>query len=267
MEMKISYRYYPFGKTRALTMSYDDGQIHDRRLVDIFNRYGIKGTFHLNAGTLDTSGFLKADEVRSLFAGHEISAHSYSHPFLTKLPREEVAREIWKDRKRLELLAEYPVRGMSYPFGDYNETLVQTLPALGIEYSRTVQEHGDFTLPEQFLTWCPTCHHEQCLMERCREFHAPNPWDRMPLFYVWGHSYEFDRNNNWALIEEFCKIAGADESTWFATNIEILDYLNALRGLKYSVECDRVFNPSAIPVWIDVQGNPVRIEPGKIICV
>lgn len=50
--MNRVYCCYPGGKFKALTMSYDDGQIHDRRLVEIFNRHGIKGTFHLNSGLL-----------------------------------------------------------------------------------------------------------------------------------------------------------------------------------------------------------------------
>ena len=41
---------FPNGKSKAFTMSYDDGTIHDRRLVEIMNRYGIRGTFNLNAG-------------------------------------------------------------------------------------------------------------------------------------------------------------------------------------------------------------------------
>ena len=42
---------FPNGKSKAFTMSYDDGTIHDRRLVEIMNRYGIRGTFNLNAGS------------------------------------------------------------------------------------------------------------------------------------------------------------------------------------------------------------------------
>ena len=38
---------FPEGKFKALTFSYDDGNVADRRLVEIFNRYGMKGTFNL----------------------------------------------------------------------------------------------------------------------------------------------------------------------------------------------------------------------------
>ena len=36
------------GYRKALTFSYDDGIEQDRKLVDIFNHYGMKATFNLN---------------------------------------------------------------------------------------------------------------------------------------------------------------------------------------------------------------------------
>ena len=37
---------YPGGKIKALTFSYDDGVRFDGKLIEIFNRYGMKGTFN-----------------------------------------------------------------------------------------------------------------------------------------------------------------------------------------------------------------------------
>lgn len=79
--MKISFSYYPEGKTKAVTMSYDDGQIYDRKLIKIFNQYGIKGTFHLNSGKFDTNPFLNTSEIKNLFEEHEVSIHTLNHPF------------------------------------------------------------------------------------------------------------------------------------------------------------------------------------------
>ena len=49
---------------------------------------------------------------------------------------------------------------------------------------------------------------------------------------MWGHSYEFENNNNWVILKNFCKTAGGREDIWYATNIEICDYISAF-GLKY----------------------------------
>ena len=37
------------GKKKAITFSFDDGVWQDRRLIEIFNKYGLKGTFNLNS--------------------------------------------------------------------------------------------------------------------------------------------------------------------------------------------------------------------------
>jgi peptidoglycan/xylan/chitin deacetylase (PgdA/CDA1 family) len=265
--MDITFSFYPGGKKKALTMSYDDGQIHDRRLVDIFNKYGIKGSFHLNSGKFDSGPYINASEVAELYRGHEISAHTYNHPHLTLVPNGMIVSEILEDRKKLESLAGYPVRGMSYPFGVYNDEVTVLLPGLGIEYSRTVESHGRFCLPDNFLKWHPTCHHNDGLMDKCRNFQNQPSWAQMPLFYIWGHSYEFDRDNNWELMEEFCKTVCDDDNVWYATNIEILDYVKAMRGLKFSADRRIVQNTSALPVWIGVDGEAYKIEAGKVVSI
>lgn len=51
---------------------------------------------------------------------------------------------------------------------------------------------------------------------------------------MWGHSYEFENNNNWDILKNFCKTAGGREDIWYATNIEICDYISAF-GLKHTM--------------------------------
>ena len=265
--MNIKLGYYPDGRKKALTMSYDDGHIYDRRLVELFNQYGIKGTFHLNSGFFGREQILDSAEIGELFKGHEVSAHSLTHPALSLTPGELLTAEILEDRKNLESLVGYPVRGMSYPFGDFNDAILKALPALGIEYSRTVLSHGRFQLPGDFLQWHPTCHHGDNLMARLEAFRHTSEWQQMPLLYVWGHSYEFHRNNNWELIEEFCRAASFLDDVWYATNIEIADYVTALRRLKFSVDRTMIFNPSAIQLWVGIDGEAVAIRPGETIKV
>lgn len=263
--MDISYL-FPDGKSKALTMSYDDGQIFDRRLVSIFNEYGIKGTFFLNSGVLGKDPFILPDEVASLYKGHEVAIHTKTHPFLDTLPIESIVEEIIEDRKNLESLVGYPVKGMSYPFGVYNQEIANLLPALGIEYSRTVESTHNFSLPGNFLVWRPTCHHKEDLLQlaqRFLNFHGFRT--QLQLMYVWGHSFEFERENNWHLIEEFCKMMSKNSSVWFATNIEIVRYIKALRMLEFSAKRDIVYNPSAMSVWLSVNGSPVEIKAGETV--
>lgn len=273
--MRITTNLFPGGRTKALTLSYDDGVTQDKRLVSILNSYGIKSTFNLNSGLLKSKhswiskgvkiSSLETEEIVDLYEGHEVALHSYTHPSLETLPKEHIIAEVYEDRKTLEELFPYPVRGMAYPNGTYNRQVIEVLGNLGIEYSRTVRSHETFKLPEVFLEWDPTCHHKNSkMMELAKKFLDEDNKTGSYLFYLWGHSYEFDLDNNWHLIEEFCNLMGNNPNIWYATNIEILDYLKAVKRLVFSITGNCVYNPSAISVWITVNGNSIEIKPGEI---
>ncbi|UKS29267.1 polysaccharide deacetylase family protein [Paenibacillus sp. HWE-109] len=263
--MKIRLNRFPDGKDKAVTLSYDDGRVQDRALVEILNRHGLKSTFHLNSSNLDKEGFIRRDEVAALFQGHEIAIHTVTHPHLTEIPRERLIMEIMEDRSALEELAGYPVRGMSYPFGTTDSRVVEVLSSLGIAYSRTTESHLSFKLPNQFLQWGATCHHNNNLLQRTEEFLNRSVWHTTGLLYVWGHSYEFDNDSNWELMESFGKLLSAREDVWFATNIEIYDYMNAVRSLQLTVNGKVIYNPSAIPVWISVNQEAIKIKSGEMV--
>ena len=100
--MKTIYTCFPEGKHKVLTMSYDDGKLADRKLVAIFNQYGIKGTFHINAGLFQDERRIKPDEFQELYRGHEVSCHTYTHPTIARCPMEQVIRQVLMDREELE---------------------------------------------------------------------------------------------------------------------------------------------------------------------
>jgi peptidoglycan/xylan/chitin deacetylase (PgdA/CDA1 family) len=259
------YKCYPEGKFKALTMSYDDGKEEDRRLVSIFNQYGIKGTFNLNSGCMDQPDKIQKEEIKELYQGHEVACHTYSHPTLERCPMPLITEEIMSDRKELENILGYPVRGMAYPNGSYNEDIVKVLPFLGIEYSRIVGDTDGFGMPDDFLAWKATCHHDHNLMENAKRFAEAVKSQYLYLMYVWGHSYEFSMHNNWELMEGFCSYIGNRQDVWYTTNIEFVDYMNVLKSLKFSAACNMVYNPCAKSAWISVNGQIVEIKGGMLI--
>lgn len=263
--MRVRFNRYKDGKKKALTMSYDDGNRADIRLLEIFNRYGIKGTFHLNSGLIRPDWTVTPEEIKSLYEGHEVSAHSLTHHFMECIPQEEICYEVLEDRRLLEGMCGYPVCGASYPQGTYNANLVETLRMLGYRYCRTTHATGKLALPDDFLLWHPTCHHkDEKLMKYLSDLRAERVRP-LACLYVWGHSFEFDRNNNWELIEEFCREASGDPDIWYATNIEIYDYVTALRALRFSADRTMVQNPTATDVWIDVDRVCVKIPAGALV--
>jgi len=263
------YICFPQGKAKALTMSYDDGKIQDERLVGIFNKYGIKGTFNLNYGLTEreeTPPRVKREKFAELYRGHEVATHTFTHPTIERCPMTEVAEEILADRKGLESLLGRPVRGHAYPNGSYSEEIKQLFRQLGIAYGRVVPSVPDFALPADPMEWHPTCHHDDPgLMEKARFFADFHKKQYLKLMYVWGHSFEFDNNNNWEVIEEFCKFMGGREDIWYATNIEIIDYMEAAKRLQFTADHTRVFNPSVMSVWLQLNDERYVEAKGGVL--
>lgn len=264
--MKI-YQAFPGGRAKALTMSYDDGKLADERLLEIFNRYGIRGTFNLNCGLMDMEIRLKPEQIPRLYQGHEIATHTMTHPTIARCPLVQAAREILEDREGLERLTGGLVRGHAYPNGSYNEEIKDLFRKLGIAYGRVVEETEAFELPTDPMEWHPTCHHNNPrLLEMAEWFADFSKKQYLKLMYVWGHSYEFDRDGNWDRIEEFCRIVGGREDIWYATNIEIIDYLQVLQNLKFSADASAVYNPSAHSAWLMVEDHrAVEVHGGEYV--
>jgi hypothetical protein len=85
------------------------------------------------------------------------------------------------------------------------------------------------------------------------------------LFYLWGHSFELEKDNNWDRIEEIsAKISGKDD-IWYANNIDIYNYVKAYESLVFSADMTKVYNPSAIEVFFILNGRSYSIKPAQTI--
>jgi len=259
---------WPEGKIGALTTSWDDATIHDRHLVEILNHHGMKGTFNVNSGHLHMDNRIAADEVKKLYAGQEVAVHTVTHPWLERQPEDMVMSEVIGDRLALEALVGYPVRGMALPQGTYDARVLRILAEAGILYVRpTAIEECRFNLPGNFMEWKVTCHHKADLKALWHEFLILDKWSTHRLFYLWGHSYEFHNDGNWDQIEAFAKLAGKTPDIWFATNMEIYDYVTAWRKLQCSVDVSSIKNTAAVTVWYHGEKGISCIRPGEIIAL
>lgn len=68
-----------------------------------------------------------------LAAGHEIGAHSLSHPHLTQIPLGDARQEIFESKARLEDRFQRPVRHFCYPYGDVNPAIRELVMEAGFE--------------------------------------------------------------------------------------------------------------------------------------
>ena len=219
---------------KAVTFSYDDGIEQDRRLVDIFKSYGMKCTFNLNTGIQSEESHFEIDGVKihrmnqedigDLYKGHEIAVHGLTHTGPTGLLPEELEQEFYQDAKNIErIYGKYPV-GMAYAYGDCDERVAKYLQSIGIQYGRTVGSTHGFDLPKEPMLLEATCHHnDEQLFALAKQFLEAEPDDGKPmLFYIWGHSYEFDVNRNWDRIERLCEMLAGHDDIFCGTNAECL---------------------------------------------
>lgn len=274
---KMLFMRFPEGRAKALTFSYDDGVKQDIRFIELLNRYNMKGTFNLNSGLYATEDKvypagrvnrrMTEKAITELYADgrHEVAVHSYTHPFLETLTPAVMAYEIVKDREGLEAQFGKIVRGMAYPMGTFSDEVVDVLKSCGILYARTTKTTEKFDIPTDWLRLPATCHHNNPrLMELAEKFVTMKVKHHPQLFYLWGHTYEFDDNDNWNVIEAFTEyMSGKEETIWYATNIEIFEYIEDYKRLIFSVDGTVVKNPTARTLWFALNGKTVSVEAGE----
>ena len=284
--MSFLHMRFPGGKTKAVTFSYDDGVAQDLRLAALTERYGIRCTFNINSASVAQTpggGKLTYGQIKEqlLARGHEIAIHGEYH-LAPGTSRTLVGlRDALNCRLQLEQNLGMIIRGMAYPNsgvtrftgGSDYETVRRYLQDIGVVYARSLAGDNDgFLLPEDWYRWIPTAHHDNPrVLDWAREF-AEMPVNglyidsRYPrLFYLWGHSYEFDTHDNWDHIEELCGILGGKEDVWYATNMEIWEYTNAFRALVFSADGTRVYNPTLRELYFETEKQLYQVRPGECL--
>lgn len=227
------------GKMKAITFSYDDGITQDIRLVELLNKYGLKGTFNLNSQRLGKRGVLirnglhishyklHPDDVKTIYDGHEVAAHTLTHKKLTLCDDEEIICQVEQDRLALSELVGYEVVGMAYPCSgeNHNDHVVDVIKNhTGMKYCRTGNSNGSFDPQTELYRFDPTAFHLDFdqLMQMGREFVEMKP-ETPKLFYIWGHSFEMDYGADyWVKLETFFDLISNKDDIFYGTNKEVL---------------------------------------------
>lgn len=227
------------GKLKAVTFSYDDGVTQDIRFIEMLDKYGLKATFNLNFELLGRENKLirqekevnhtkvKPEKVKEIYKNHEVAAHTLTHPTLTTLTdNNEIIRQVEQDRINLGNLVGYNVQGFAYPGGgvNFNSQIAELIKEnTNVKYARTTVETGNFDLPENYYELTPSVYHMNFdkLFELGEKFIDLKP-EKPQLFYIWGHTYEFDIHNTWDKMEEFLKLISNKEDIFYGTNSLVL---------------------------------------------
>ena len=224
---------------KAVTFSYDDGITQDVQMIELMNKYGLKGTFNLNSQLLGTGTFLtgkdyrichyklRPEDVKSVYEGHEVAVHTLTHVNLTTVDDSEVIRQVEQDRLKLSELAGYEVVGMAYPCGGVNndDRVAKIIREhTGVRYARTTVTNNSFDLQSNLYRFDPTSyHHDFDSMAKLAEKFITMKPDVPQIFYIWGHSYEQDfRSDYWIKLEDFFRLISGHENIFYGTNAQVL---------------------------------------------
>ena len=226
-------------KLKAITFSYDDGVTQDIRLIELLNKYNLKCTFNINSELLSKSGILiregkhishyklHSEDVKAVYAGHEVAVHTLTHPNLTKCDDKEIIRQVETDRLNLSDLVGYEVVGMAYPCGGVNhdDRVADIIKKqTGVKYSRTITSSHCFDIQENLYSFNPTVYHLDFdrMMQLGKKF-IELKTDAPKIFYVWGHSFEMDYGADyWVKLEEFFNLISNKNDIFYGTNKEVL---------------------------------------------
>ena len=233
------------GYKKILTFSFDDGITQDERFINILNKYGLKCTFNLNSELLGKEGNLTIqgkkinhtkiapELIKDIYKGHEVASHTLTHPNLTTLSPEEVVRQVENDRSKLSELVGYEVQGFAYPCGGINSNravadLIKNKTS--VKYARTIVHSYNFDVQKDLFLFKPTASltkNKVKLLELCDEF-LNSSSDKLQLFYIWGHSYELDVEDDWDFFEKVCRKLAGREDIYYCTNTEAFEYIKNL---------------------------------------
>lgn len=273
---------FPNGKPKAVTLSFDDGIKQDIKFSETITKHGLKGTFNINSGFFNADNRLTPAEIREyiLDKGHEVAIHGEYHKASGLVSPIEGIKDVLNCRIALEKEFDTFIRGMAYPDtgirrfqnGTTYETVKNYLTDLGVLYSRTLGgDNNLFEIPTDWHAWMPSAHWlHDCCEGYIEEFlsvdfnalkYDSQKWPR--LLYIWGHSYECD--GKWDKLEKMCQTLSGQEDIWYATNIEICEYVKAFDSLVFNAEGNKVFNPTLKTIWFYDNGKNYKIESGETI--
>ncbi len=167
------------GNTAAFTegmvsLSFDDSSYSQyQNAFPVMQANGLKGTFYVITSNLlnpsDSWSFHTAEALQMQAAGNEIGSHSRTHPHLTQLSELQLTSEISGSKSDLFGAGIAPANAFAYPYGEYNQTVIQSVKNAGYTNARSVEsgfntkdtdkyvlktmEVSNVTSPTQVMQW------------------------------------------------------------------------------------------------------------------
>lgn len=122
---------YKDGKECAVSLTFDDSmKEHYTIVAPELEKRGFRGTFWMVGSWMpavaeaDTTHFTWAEAKEMSDRGHEMSNHTWSHPYLTMLSDEELLNEIKKNDEAILANIGKPSTTFCFPYNAFNEKVI-----------------------------------------------------------------------------------------------------------------------------------------------
>ncbi|MCK8816471.1 polysaccharide deacetylase family protein [Natroniella sulfidigena] len=115
-------------KKIAITLDGMWGAERTPEILEIFEKHDLNITFFFGGNWLEENPQLIKEMVAK---GHEIGNHSYTHPHMASLTKEEIKQELNQTEELIKKLTGEGSRLFRPPFGEYNNLLIETCEELG----------------------------------------------------------------------------------------------------------------------------------------
>ncbi len=240
---------------KFVTTSWDDGDPNDLRIADLLRGHSVPGTFYVPLTEYRGRKILCTNELRSLrSAGFEIGGHSISHPKLPKLNRKQVAHEVRECKQRLEQTLGENVLMFCYPYGRFDNQVVDEVRDAGYRGARTTRMFSVATefLPFEMPITLQAYPHGVTgyLRNLGRARNLPGLWTYMTrlrtapswvdlgkqlfdevlqhggIWHLYGHSWEIEELGIWGQLRELLDYVCKREGVTYATNGKLLSMTN-----------------------------------------
>ena len=262
---------YPGGYKKAFNITYDDGVLQDKRFVQLLDKYGIPGTFHLNSQLMqeqfswthpngDTITRLPLAAAANLYKNHEVASHTLTHPDFTNLPESEILRQMSKDKQALQQLCGRDVVGFGVPFDYFDTVAASCARQCGFLYARNSEQSLNYTPPYDYFNWSVGIYHLNPLLHQYVQGFF-NTDEELALCQIVGHSYDLDTENMWDDMETILALVAQNTDTVALTHAQLVTYLKAMRTAWISDTA--IDNRSAHTLWFEVDGKVVSLKPGE----
>ena len=126
--------------TGRISLNFDDGYTSAYvNAVPILERAGFHATFYIITRSVGVRGYMTQAEITGLAGrGHEIGAHTRTHPHMALLDVPQIRDEVIGCRQDLAAMGFPDVQTLAYPFGEYTGPIVSITQEAGFQAARSV---------------------------------------------------------------------------------------------------------------------------------